>query len=65
MTSGELFDLFCGGQTTVEEVYGMTITNLHRQIKELRADEPDEIDMTDGEIADEIYRYATAEVLDL
>lgn len=56
---GELFDLFVGGQATVEEIAQLDLGTLTRQIAELRRDEPDDITMTNAEIAAGIYRYVT------
>ena len=54
----DLFDLFVGGQTSIEEIAQLDIGMLTRQVSELRRDEPDDIAMTDAEVATSILRYA-------
>lgn len=58
MSGAELFDLFVGGQTTTEEIAKVGVHVLAYQIQGLRAVEPDDIPMTDKEIAQAILDYA-------
>lgn len=64
-TSSDLFDLFVGHSTTVAEIAAMDENDIERQIHEMRQDEPDDLELTDAEIADGIYRFAVAETLSL
>jgi hypothetical protein len=58
MTCEELFDAFVGGQTGVDEIAAMDLETVARQIGELRANERDDIGMSDREIAEAILKYA-------
>ncbi len=54
----ELFDRFVEKSVTAAEIAAMDVAVLTRQIAEMRADEPDDIDMTDAEIAKAILSVA-------
>ena len=58
MTGHELFELFVGGQATSEEIASMDLSTITRQIEGMRQDDPDNIQMTDKEIAQAILNYA-------
>ena len=54
----QLFDLFCGGQVHPSEIAAMDLETVTRQIHELREAEPDEIPMSDQEIAGHVLDFA-------
>ena len=58
MTGAELFDRFVGNGITTNQIAALNVPLIAAQIKELRADEPDTIEMTDYEIAEAIMEYA-------
>jgi hypothetical protein len=58
----ELFDLFAAPGVTLEEIAHMRLSVVRQHIRELRADNPDDIPLTDREIADELWMYATTTV---
>ena len=63
----ELFDLFVAHGVSTLEIISGGLTNLHRQIGELRREEPDKFTLSDSEIANMIWDYArnvTSELYD-
>ena len=54
----ELFDLFCGGQVSTAEIAGMDQETVTQQIADLRAEEPDNLNMGNDTIACAILCYA-------
>lgn len=60
MTPSELFDLFVGGQADTTDIVQLDLATATRQIHELRQDEPDDIQMSDEQIATAILDYAKA-----
>ena len=58
MIGAELFDRFVGNGITTDLIAALTVPLIAEQIKKLRADEPDTIEMTDYEIAEAIMEYA-------
>lgn len=59
MSQENLFDLFVGGQASVQDIAPMDVDTIAAQVGEMRADDPDDIPMTDHEIAQAIHDYAT------
>ena len=66
MTGAELFDRFVGGQATTQEIATANVADwaYAEQIREMRESEPDDIDMSDREIAEAILAYAVADATD-
>jgi len=66
MTGAELFDRFVVGQATTAEIATADVADwaYAQQIHEMRESEPDDIDMSDLEIAEAILAYAVADVTD-
>jgi len=58
MTGEQLFDLFVERSRTPAEVARMSVRAVERQVREMRASEPDDIPMSDREIAQAILDYA-------
>ena len=58
MNREQLFDLFVAHGTTREEIAKMNINTITRHIAEMRRDEPDDILLTDEQIAEKILSYA-------
>jgi hypothetical protein len=62
MNGSELYDLFAA-DATMEDIARMDVTTeVVDQIRELRQSEPDNIDMTDEEIAAAIVKFARKEI---
>ena len=57
MMSDELYDLFVG-EARAGAIAVNSLKNLTRQVREMRTAEPDDIEMTDAEIAVTIQEYA-------
>ena len=66
MTGAELFDRFVVGQATTAEIATADVADwaYAQQIHEMRESEPDDIDMSDLEIAEAILAYEVADVTD-
>jgi hypothetical protein len=58
MTPEELFNLFVGDHVIPAEIAGLRLATVARQVGELRRLEPDDIAMTDEEIARAILEFA-------
>ena len=58
MTGEELFNLFVEHSTTTAEIARMNVKTVEQHIREMRASEPDDILMSDREIARAILDYA-------
>lgn len=58
MNGEELYELFVAHETGPGEIAGMELALMAAQVGEMRRDEPDEIDMTDLEIAWAVQDYA-------
>jgi hypothetical protein len=61
MNGSDLFDLFAAPETSPDDMVGMALETVTLQIGELRANEPDDIDMTDEEIAHDILKFAQSQ----
>lgn len=62
MTTGEqLFEQFIAHRITVDEIAKMDFGDLMRQIAEMRQDQPDDLGLSDMEIAMRIQDYAQSE----
>ena len=62
MSKNELFDRFTAHGTTTAEVAAMGLETVTRQIGEMRRDEPDDLPLTDAEIARAVLDYAQEDV---
>ena len=58
MNAHELYELFVAPGTTYQEIADANMNYLERHVAEMRADEPDDIDMPDWDIAKAIQEYA-------
>jgi len=58
MTGEQLFNLFVEHSTTAAEVARMSVKAVEQHVREMRASEPDDIPMSDREIARAILDYA-------
>ena len=58
MENSELYDRFVAPGVTYLDVSQMGIVTIERQIAEMRQDEPDNIPLSDTEIAQRIIWYA-------
>jgi len=57
----ELVEMFVAASTDMSKIAAMDIEVIEQQIAGMRAEEPDNIPMTDREIAQEILDYACEE----
>ena len=58
---GELFDLFTAHGTTRAEIASMDLATATRHVHEMRAEDVDDLGLTDEEIARAILKYAREE----
>jgi len=58
MTGAELFDLFAAHGVTTAEIAAMDVDTVTRHVAEMRQDEPDDLPLTNVEIARAILDYA-------
>jgi hypothetical protein len=61
MNAEQLFDLFVEHSITAQEIAAMNLTDIERGVHELRQaqPQPDNLPLSDAEIARAIYTYAT------
>ena len=62
MNAEQLFDLFVAPGITTTDIAQMDVNTVTQHVAEMRRDEPDDIPMTDWEIAQAILDYARGEV---
>jgi hypothetical protein len=60
ISTDDLYDLFVAAGVTYEEIEAMDPETITRQVAELRSENPDDLDLTNDDIAQMIVRYASA-----
>jgi len=60
-STSDLYDMFVAPGVSYDDVAGMSGAEMERQIAEMRRDNPDDVPMTDDQIAQEVHRFAIFE----